>query len=235
MAGMLWDGKFLEIGSRRALFERKQNPLALTAGRKAQKATDISRLYITPDKILTWLDQGLKRWRWFMSGTKATLAHICLNTCPFFEDHTVSFEDILGHHHTYLEFFACGCGSQYHQETSHGLTSKKIIHRLFFQPLSVSLPVFVVHTVEHPKVEAMHVLIEAQYHKGHRDEALDQALEFKAHNFFSAFWQFLGTISLLNSWSFIPIAFWQLRGDFWTTKRYKSLGACLVDSCHLGI
>lgn len=29
------------------------------------------------------------------------------------------------------------------------------------------------------KVEAMHVLIEAKYHKGHRDEALDQALEFK--------------------------------------------------------
>lgn len=29
------------------------------------------------------------------------------------------------------------------------------------------------------KVEAMHVLIEAKYHKGHKDEALDQALEFK--------------------------------------------------------
>lgn len=25
----------------------------------------------------------------------------------------------------------------------------------------------------------MHVLIEAKYHKGHKDEALDQALEFK--------------------------------------------------------
>lgn len=119
-----------------------------------------------------------------MSGKHATLAHICLNACPFFKDHMVSFEDILGHHLTYLDFFACGCGSQYHQETSHGLTSNKIIHRLFFQPLSVSLPVFVVHTVEHPKVEAMHVLIEAQYHKGHRDEALDQALEFKAQSFF---------------------------------------------------
>ena len=125
MAGMLWDGKFLEIGSRRAFFERKQNPLALTAGRKAQKAIDTSRLYITPDKILTWLDQGLKRWRWFMSGTHASLAHICLNTCPFFEDHMVSFEDILGHHLTCLDFFACGRRSQYHQETSHGLTSKK--------------------------------------------------------------------------------------------------------------
>ena len=32
---------------------------------------------------------------------------------------------------------------------------------------------------EFTQVEAMHVLIEAKYHKGHRDEALDQALEFK--------------------------------------------------------